>query len=107
MMWVALYLFRAGNPSIYAHKLERDGTIHEAHELFGTSMGHWTEGPGVFKRAGRYYITMTGNHLLSRGYTLIMQSARMDRSVHGWFQEIRLYWLILIMKTAVLVIHQV
>ena len=66
----SLYLFRAGNPSIYAHKLERDGTIHEAHELFGTSMGHWTEGPGVFKRAGRYYITMTGNHLLSRGYRI-------------------------------------
>ena len=66
----SLYLFRAGNPSIYAHKLDRDGTVHEAHELFGTSMGHWTEGPGVFKRAGRYYITMTGNHLLSRGYRI-------------------------------------
>lgn len=66
----SLYLFRAGNPSIYAHKMDRDGTVYEGQELFGTSMGHWTEGPGVFKRAGRYYITMTGNHLLSRGYRI-------------------------------------
>lgn len=65
-----MYFLHAENPSIHAHKLDPDGTVHEAHELFGTSMGHWTEGPGVFKRAGRYYITMTGNHLLSRGYRI-------------------------------------
>lgn len=64
----SLYFLRAGNPSIYAHRMERDGRIHEGTELYGTSMGHWTEGPGMFKRGGRYYITMTGNHLLSRGY---------------------------------------
>lgn len=65
-----LYFFRAGNPSIYAHKMERNGKIHEGIELYGTSMGHWTEGPGVLKRGGRYYMTMTGNHLLSRGYRI-------------------------------------
>ena len=65
-----LYFFHAENPSICAHRMERDGRMHEGVELAGTSMGHWTEGPGVFKRGGRYYITMTGNHLLSRGYRI-------------------------------------
>lgn len=66
----SLYFFHAENPSIHAHRMNRDGRMGEAHELAGTSMGHWTEGPGVFKRAGRYYITMTGNHLLSRAYRI-------------------------------------
>lgn len=66
----SLYFLHAENPSIYAHKMEVDGRIYEGHELCGTSMGHWTEGPGMFKRGDRYYITMTGNHLLSRGYRI-------------------------------------
>ena len=66
----SLYFYHAENPSIVGHRMDRDGTMHEGHELAGTSMGHWTEGPGVFKRGGRYYITMTGNHLLSRGYRI-------------------------------------
>ncbi len=66
----SLYFYHAGNPSIMGHRMDRDGAMHEEYELAGTSMGHWTEGPGVFKRGGRYYITMTGNHLLSRGYRI-------------------------------------
>src|SRR5882724_7248658 len=30
--------------------------------------GQWTEGPGVFKRNGVYYMTFTGNNVLSTGY---------------------------------------
>jgi hypothetical protein len=63
-----LYFTHAEYPSIHGHRMDRDGVIHEAVELRGTSMGHWTEGPGIFKRGGLHYITMTGNHLLSRGY---------------------------------------
>lgn len=66
----SLYFYHAENPSIMGHRMDRDGAMHEGYELAGTSMGHWTEGPGVFKRGGRYYITMTGNHLLSRGYRI-------------------------------------
>jgi xylan 1,4-beta-xylosidase len=30
----------------------------------------WTEGPTVFKRNGIYYLTYTGNHILSHGYRI-------------------------------------
>jgi xylan 1,4-beta-xylosidase len=66
----SLYFFHAEYPSIHGHRMDPDGTIHDSVELYGTSMGHWTEGPGVFKRNNRYYITMTGNHLMSRGYRI-------------------------------------
>lgn len=66
----SLYFLHAEYPSIYAHSMKTDGSIGEAVELYGTSMGHWTEGPGVFKRGDKYYITMTGNHLISRGYRI-------------------------------------
>jgi hypothetical protein len=66
----ALIFTHAEYPSIHAHRMERNGAMGEAAELFGTSMGHWTEGPGIFKRGDKYYITMTGNHLISRGYRI-------------------------------------
>lgn len=34
----------------------------------GQMNGQWTEGPGIFKRNGVYYMTFTGNHVLSTGY---------------------------------------
>ena len=34
----------------------------------GAYMGGWTEGPTVFKRGGKYYMTYTGNHVFSAGY---------------------------------------
>lgn len=33
-------------------------------------IGHWTEGPGVFKRNGKYYMTYTGNHVQSDNYMI-------------------------------------
>lgn len=32
--------------------------------------GQWTEGPGVFKRNGKYYLIYTGNHVLTNGYRI-------------------------------------
>ena len=32
------------------------------------TLRHWTEGPGLFRRGDWYYLTFTGNHLLSSGY---------------------------------------
>lgn len=63
-----LYFTHAEYPCIYGHKLTPDGQVAEPVAIRGTDMGHWTEGPGIFKRGGKYYITMTGNHLLSRAY---------------------------------------
>ena len=65
-----LYFTHAEYPCIHGHRMALDGTMSEPTALSGTSMGHWTEGPGIFKRAGKYYITMTGNHLLSRAYRI-------------------------------------
>lgn len=36
----------------------------------GVHMNGWTEGPMVVKRAGRYTMTLTGNHYLSPGYRI-------------------------------------
>lgn len=64
----SLYFFHAEYPCIHGHAMDTEGNMGPVVKLAATSMGHWTEGPGVFKRRGKYYITMTGNHLLSRGY---------------------------------------
>lgn len=63
-----LYFTHAEFPCIHAHTFTPAGETGPAVPLEGSEMGHWTEGPMIFKRDGRYYITMTGNHLLSRGY---------------------------------------
>ncbi len=63
-----LYFTHAEYPAIHGHSITPEGSIGPGREITGTGMGHWTEGPGIFKRGGKYYITMTGNHLLSRGY---------------------------------------
>lgn len=38
--------------------------------LVGAYMHGWTEGPFVVKREGRYHLTYTGNHYLSKGYRI-------------------------------------
>jgi Beta-xylosidase len=65
------YLFRAGHRGIVAHKMPTPNfpeiageTINEAYLQF------WTEGPMVVFRDGYYFLTYTGNHLLSRGYRI-------------------------------------
>lgn len=63
-----LYFTHAEYPCIYGHTFSPKGDIGPAIHIKGSEMGHWTEGPMILKRGDRYYITMTGNHLLSRGY---------------------------------------
>lgn len=36
----------------------------------GADLHGWTEGPFVVKQAGKYHLTYTGNHFLSRGYRI-------------------------------------
>ncbi len=40
----------------------------------GATLKHWTEGPGLFRRGEWYYLTFTGNHLLSSGYRVAYAS---------------------------------
>ncbi|HHW22772.1 MAG TPA: family 43 glycosylhydrolase [Clostridiaceae bacterium] len=63
------YLYRAGHQGIVVHEMPSP----EFPDISGRTipeswLGHWTEGPMMIKRNGRYYLTYTGNHLLSRGY---------------------------------------
>lgn len=39
-------------------------------KLIGAYLEGWTEGPFVVKRNGRYHLTYTGNHFLSKGYRI-------------------------------------
>ena len=38
------------------------------------TLRHWTEGPGLFRRGDWYYLTFTGNHVLSSGYRVAYAS---------------------------------
>ena len=81
-----------------------DGTIYFTHAEFGgialyrmetpesemvslgklsvSVSGMWTEGPGIFKRDGKYYMTYCGNHVLDPAYRV--EYAVSDRVDAGW-----------------------
>ena len=42
----------------------------------GTTLQHWTEGPGLFRRGDWYYLTFTGNHVCSTGYQVSFASRK-------------------------------
>ena len=63
------YFFRASAQGIRVHDMPSPDRIDVHSRVIGASfLGHWTEGPMVIKRDGRYFLTDTGNHVLSRGY---------------------------------------
>ena len=63
------YFYRASAQGIRAHNMPTPDAIDVHSAVIPASfLGHWTEGPMVIKRNGRYYLTDTGNHVLSRGY---------------------------------------
>ncbi len=63
------YLLRAGHMGIIIHKIPEIATIDVNGTTISESyLNHWTEGPMIMKRKGYYYLTYTGNHLLSKGY---------------------------------------
>ena len=63
------YFYRASAQGIRAHAVPAPDTIDVHSAVISASfLGHWTEGPMVIKRNGRYYLTNTGNHVLSKGY---------------------------------------
>ena len=63
------WFYRASHQGIRAHAMPDPGTIDvRSTPIPASFLGHWTEGPQVIKREGRYFLTDTGNHVLSRGY---------------------------------------
>ena len=88
-------LFRDDDGTIYfTHaawngiKLYRMETPESPLELIGTlspSMSEmWTEGPSIFKRDGKYYMTFTGNHVLDQAYRI--EYAMSDSITEGWVE---------------------
>lgn len=63
------WFYRASHQGIRVHEMPHPDEIDVRSKPISASyLGHWTEGPQVIKRDGRYFLTDTGNHVLSRGY---------------------------------------
>ncbi|MCM3698073.1 family 43 glycosylhydrolase [Paenibacillus macerans] len=62
------YFYYAGTEGIQAAPMADPLTVAPEETQTGAYMGGWTEGPTVFKRGGKYYMTYTGNHVFSSGY---------------------------------------
>ena len=65
------YMLRAGHKGIIIHSMPSPNEINVNGETIPeTYLNHWTEGPMIIKRNGYYFLTYTGNHLLSKGYRI-------------------------------------
>lgn len=63
------WFYRASMQGIRVHEMPAPGQIDVRSQVIPASfLGHWTEGPQVIKRDGRYFLTDTGNHVCCRGY---------------------------------------
>ncbi len=64
------YFYSASDRGILAYRMTSPTEVAPEPIEVGASMRGWTEGPGVFKHDGTYYLTYTGNHVFSRGYRI-------------------------------------
>ena len=65
------YMLRAGHEGIIIHSMPSTNEIDVNGKVIPeTYLNYWTEGPMIIKRKGYYYLTYTGNHLLSKGYRI-------------------------------------
>lgn len=63
------WFYRSSHQGIRVHAMPTPGEIDVRNKPIEASwLGHWTEGPQVIKRDGRYFLTDTGNHVCCRGY---------------------------------------
>ncbi|WP_238392467.1 family 43 glycosylhydrolase [Paenibacillus antri] len=58
----------AGREGIVGVPMTSPSTFDYGKPILGAFLGHWTEGSMIIKRDGRYYMTLTGNHVFSEGY---------------------------------------
>lgn len=63
------WFYRSSHQGIRVHEMPHPGEIDVRSKPIEASwLHHWTEGPMVIKRDGRYFLTDTGNHVCCRGY---------------------------------------
>ncbi|HBJ16526.1 MAG TPA: hypothetical protein DDY81_01590 [Clostridiales bacterium] len=63
------YAYRADDRGIVGCKMDSPTEFGEE-VLIGAYLHGWTEGPFVVKKDGKYHLTYTGNHFLSKGYRI-------------------------------------
>lgn len=64
----SLYFTYAGFPNILGKKMNNPLVVDGPTTNTQATLNEWTEGSTIFKRNGLYYMTYTGNHVISRGY---------------------------------------
>ena len=63
------WFYRSSHQGIRVHEMPSPDEIDVRSKPIEASwLNHWTEGPQVIKRDGRYFLTDTGNHVCCRGY---------------------------------------
>jgi Beta-xylosidase len=64
------YFTHAGGKGIIGHGMTNPVTVDKIGKDINAYLNWWTEGPMIIKRNGVYYLTYTGNHVLSKGYRI-------------------------------------
>lgn len=65
------YFLRAENGGIQYHHVPAPEKIElSAYPIKESDLNGWTEGPLILRRGKYYFLTYTGNHLMSRGYRI-------------------------------------
>ncbi|WP_246563212.1 family 43 glycosylhydrolase [Paenibacillus montaniterrae] len=64
------YFTHAGTTGIVGVPMSSPTEFGLGQVIEGTFLGHWTEGSMIIKRNGLYYMTLTGNHVFSKGYRI-------------------------------------
>jgi len=78
------YAYWADDAGILGCEMKSPTEFGETVEV-GASLHGWTEGPFVVKREGKYHLTYTGNHFLSKGYRI---NTAIADSPLGPFQDV-------------------
>lgn len=64
------YFYHSDVDGIRAHEMASPSSMQNDAIDVNAKMNGWTEGPMVIKHDGSYYLTYTGNHVLSNGYRI-------------------------------------
>lgn len=65
----SIYFLRASSTGIRMIKMNDDMTVSTTAKRLATAdIGGWTEGPSLIKKDGIYYLSFTGNSVISTGY---------------------------------------
>ncbi|MBR2986849.1 MAG: family 43 glycosylhydrolase [Clostridia bacterium] len=72
------YFYSASGNGIMVYRMSAPDKVSKIGQNSGTGMNGWTEGAMVIKYNGRYFITYTGNHVLSKGYRIMYATSVKD-----------------------------